>query len=57
MAAFAYSGVQAGKKINGQINASDIKSASLQLRNKKIIVILMVTNSKIAIFRDFFIIL
>ena len=25
MAAFAYSGVQAGKKINGQINASDIK--------------------------------
>jgi type IV pilus assembly protein PilC len=38
MAAFAYSGVQAGKKINGQINASDIKSASLQLRNKKIIV-------------------
>ena len=38
MTAFAYSGVQAGKRINGNINASDIKDASLQLRKKKIIV-------------------
>jgi len=38
MATFAYSGVQAGKRINGEINASDPKAASLALRQKKIIV-------------------
>lgn len=35
MATFAYSGVQAGKRINGEINASDPKAASLALRQKK----------------------
>ena len=38
MATFAYSGVQAGKRVNGEINASDPKAASLALRQKKIIV-------------------
>jgi len=38
MATFAYSGVQAGKRVNGEINASDTKAASLALRQKKIIV-------------------
>ena len=35
MSSFSYSGVQAGKRINGQINAADIKAASLELRKKK----------------------
>ena len=38
MATFQYAGVQAGKKITGQISASDPKSATLELRKKKIIV-------------------
>jgi len=38
MAIFAYAGVQAGKKISGEINASDAKSAQIELRKKKIIV-------------------
>ena len=38
MANFLYSGVQAGKKISGEISASDLKTASVKLRQKKIIV-------------------
>ena len=38
MATFQYAGVQAGKKITGQISASDPKAATLELRKKKIIV-------------------
>ncbi|WP_440678609.1 type II secretion system F family protein [Candidatus Pelagibacter sp. HIMB1611] len=38
MATFQYAGVQAGKKINGVISASDPKSAAVELRKKKIIV-------------------
>ena len=38
MSIFLYSGVQAGKKIGGEISASDIKDASTNLREKKIIV-------------------
>ena len=38
MASFAYTGVQAGKKITGDISASDPKAATLELRKKKIIV-------------------
>ena len=38
MATFQYAGVQAGKKITGQISASDPKAAQLELRKKKIIV-------------------
>ena len=38
MATFAYSGVQAGKRINGEISAADVKAASVELRKKKIIV-------------------
>jgi len=38
MATFQYAGVQAGKKIIGQISASDPKAATLELRKKKIIV-------------------
>jgi type IV pilus assembly protein PilC len=38
MATFQYAGVQAGKKINGVISASDPKSAAAELRKKKIIV-------------------
>ena len=37
MATFQYAGVQAGKKITGQISAADPKSAAAELR-KKIIV-------------------
>ena len=50
MAVFAYSGVQAGKKINGQINASDVKAAAIELRKKRIIVTgLQKTNNKSAL--------
>jgi type IV pilus assembly protein PilC len=35
MANFLYAGVQAGKKIAGEISASDFKSASVKLREKK----------------------
>lgn len=50
MAVFAYSGVQAGKRINGQINASDVKAAAIELRKKRIIVTgLQKTNSKSAL--------
>ena len=38
MATFQYAGVQAGKKINGVISASDPKNAAVELRKKKIIV-------------------
>ena len=38
MANFIYAGVQAGKKIGGEISASDLKSASTKLRQQKIIV-------------------
>ena len=38
MASFIYAGVQAGKKIGGEISASDLKAASTKLREKKIIV-------------------
>ena len=38
MTNFAYAGVQAGKKVNGEISASDLKAANLKLREKKIIV-------------------
>ena len=38
MATFAYSGVQAGKRVNGEINAADPKAAAMSLRQKKIIV-------------------
>ena len=38
MASFIYAGVQAGKKIGGEISASDLKSASTKLRQQKIIV-------------------
>ena len=38
MASFAYTGVQAGKKISGSISASDPKAAAIELRKKKIIV-------------------
>ena len=38
MANFIYTGVQAGKRISGQISASDPKAAALELRKKKIIV-------------------
>ena len=38
MANFLYAGVQAGKKIAGEISASDFKNASVKLREKKIIV-------------------
>ena len=35
MAIFLYNGVQSGKKISGEISASDLKSASVKLREKK----------------------
>ena len=38
MANFSYTGVQAGKKVTGEISASDLKAASAKLREKKIIV-------------------
>ena len=38
MASFIYAGVQAGKKIGGEISASDLKAASTKLRQQKIIV-------------------
>ena len=38
MASFEYAGVQAGKKVTGQISASNPKDAALELRKKKIIV-------------------
>ena len=38
MAVFAYAGVQAGKKVSGEINALDSKAAQIELRKKKIIV-------------------
>ena len=38
MANFIYAGVQAGKKIGGEISASDLKGASTKLRQQKIIV-------------------
>ena len=38
MASFAYTGIQAGKKISGSISASDPKAAAIELRKKKIIV-------------------
>ena len=38
MANFLYVGVQAGKKIRGEISGSDFKNASAKLREKKIIV-------------------
>ncbi len=37
MAIFLYNGVQSGKKVTGEISASDLKSASVKLREKKII--------------------
>ena len=36
MANFIYTGVQAGKRISGQISASDPKAAALELRKKKL---------------------
>ena len=38
MATFTYAGIQAGKKITGEISASDPKVAAAELRKKKIIV-------------------
>ena len=35
MASFEYAGVQAGKKVTGQISASNPKDAALELRKKK----------------------
>ena len=35
MTNFLYVGVQAGKKIGGEISASDFKNASAKLREKK----------------------
>ena len=46
MAIFLYNGVQSGKKISGEISASDIKSASIKLREKKIIVTSMKKDDK-----------
>ena len=46
MAVFAYAGVQAGKKVSGEINASDAKSAQVELRKKKIIVTGIKKSSK-----------
>ena len=39
MTIFFYNGVQSGKKISGEVSASDIKSASVKLREKKINII------------------
>ena len=36
MANFEYAGIQAGKKISGEISASDPKAAAIELRKKKI---------------------
>ena len=38
MATFTYTGIQAGKKITGEISGSDPKVAAAELRKKKIIV-------------------
>jgi type IV pilus assembly protein PilC len=46
MTVFAYAGIQNGKKINGEIIATDLKDASLKLRNQKIIVIQIKQTSK-----------
>ena len=46
MTIFFYNGVQSGKKISGEISASDIKSASVKLREKKIIVTSMKKDDK-----------
>ena len=46
MAIFFYNGVQSGKKISGEISASDLKSASIKLREKKIIVTSMKKDDK-----------
>ena len=35
MANFEYAGIQAGKKISGEISASDPKAAAIELRKKK----------------------
>ena len=37
MATFQYAGVQAGKKINGVISASDPRAAAAELRKKKLL--------------------
>ena len=37
MANFIYAGVQAGKKIGGEISAPDLKDASIKLREKKLV--------------------
>lgn len=46
MSVFAYSGVQAGKKVSGEINARDAKLAQIELRKKKIIVTGIKKSSK-----------
>ena len=37
MATFTYAGIQAGKKITGEISASDPKVAAAELRKKKLL--------------------
>ena len=44
MATFQYAGVQAGKKINGVISASDPRAAAAELRKKRIIVTSFASN-------------
>ena len=35
MSVFVYAGVQSGKKVSGEINASDARAAQIELRKKK----------------------
>jgi type IV pilus assembly protein PilC len=46
MSVFVYAGVQSGKKISGEINASDARAAQIELRKKKIIVTGIKKSSK-----------
>ena len=46
MATFVYTGVQAGKKITGQISASNPKDAALELRKKIIVTSIKKGNGK-----------
>lgn len=46
MSVFVYAGVQSGKKVSGEINASDARAAQIELRKKKIIVTGIKKSSK-----------
>ena len=52
MANFEYAGIQAGKKITGEISASDPKAAAVELRKKKIIVTKLKKPQENLILRD-----